>query len=156
MAAVRDLAAGAGVFSSAEVDIAVELVEERITKGRLSGYEFIFAESGANVVGYACYGPTPATEATWDLYWIVVAPAARRLGLGRALLDRTMAAIARRGGTSIYVDTSSTDVYDSTRAFYRRMGFRKLVELPDFYKPGDNKVIYRRDVHDDSNQHPQA
>ncbi|MGB6908244.1 MAG: hypothetical protein WBE01_00735, partial [Methyloceanibacter sp.] len=46
----------------------------------------------------------------------------------------------------IYVDTSSSDRYAPTRGFYQRMGFQEDAQLPDFYGPGDGKIIYGKEV----------
>ena len=54
--------------------------KEGVAKGKALDLE----QNGA-VLGYACFGPTPMTERTWDLYWIAVAPNAKRAGVGRAL-----------------------------------------------------------------------
>ncbi|GIX47253.1 MAG: hypothetical protein KatS3mg131_1464 [Candidatus Tectimicrobiota bacterium] len=144
--AVRELVATAGVFSDAEVAIALELVEARLAQGARSGYAFLFAElPGAAadlVVGYACFGPIPATVASYDLYWLVVRPAYRGLGLGTALLARSEAWVRRRGGKRLYVETSSRPAYAPTRAFYCARGYREVAVLPDYYAPGDAKVIY--------------
>ncbi|MCP5432045.1 MAG: GNAT family N-acetyltransferase [Alphaproteobacteria bacterium] len=143
---VRTLVAATDMFSSEETAIAAELVEERVNKGRVSGYEFLVAERGSRLVGYSCYGRTPATEASYDLYWIVVRPSEQGHGLGREILARTEAAIKAAGGERVFVDTSSTEKYEPTRAFYRRTGFKKVVELEDFYRPGDGKVIYVKNL----------
>jgi len=146
VAAIRRLVAGTAMFSAAEIDIAAELVEERIAKGRASGYEFVIAEEAGRMVGYACWGPTPATKGTIDLYWIVVGADQQGRGLGRQILTRTEAAARLIGGQRLYVDTSGTEKYAPTRAFYRKSGFRKVTELPDFYGPGDGKVILVKDI----------
>jgi acetoin utilization deacetylase AcuC-like enzyme/ribosomal protein S18 acetylase RimI-like enzyme len=146
VAAVRRLVTDAGVFTTAEVAIAAELVEERIAKGRLSGYDFVFAESEGELLGYACYGATPGTDTTFDLYWIAVSRARRKLGIGRALLARVEEDVARRGGLALYAHTSGTDAYAPTRAYYRRAGFKKAAELPDFYRADDAMVIYRKEI----------
>jgi ribosomal protein S18 acetylase RimI-like enzyme len=141
--AIRRLVAATQMFTPAEVHIAAELVEERLAKGSASGYEFVIAEeAGGRLLGYACYGPTPATVGTIDLYWIVVDPALQGRGIGRAILQRTEAVARRIGGERLYVDTSSQDKYAPTRAFYRNTGFRQVAELTDFYRKGDNKVIF--------------
>ncbi len=145
-AAIRQLVAGTGMFSAAEVDIAAELVDERVAKGRASGYEFVIAEADGRIMGYACYGPTPATKDTVDLYWIVVGADAQGRGIGREILARTEAAVRLAGGRRLYVDTSGTEKYAPTRAYYRRTGFRKVAELPDFYAEGDSKVILVKDI----------
>jgi GNAT superfamily N-acetyltransferase len=140
--AVRALVAATAMFTAEEVDIAVELVTERLAKGPASGYEFVLAEAGGRLAGYACYGPTPATVGTIDLYWIVVSPDLQGQGLGRAILARTEIAARRIGGERLYVDTSSQEKYAPTRAFYTGTGFAQVAELPDFYRRGDGKVIF--------------
>ncbi len=145
-ACIRALVAGTGMFSAAEVDIAAELVDERVAKGRASGYEFVIAEQGGRLIGYSCYGPTPATQDTVDLYWIVVSADVQGQGIGRQILARTEAAARQIGGRRLYVDTSGTGKYAPTRAYYRRTGFRKVAELPDFYAAGDSKVILVKDI----------
>jgi ribosomal protein S18 acetylase RimI-like enzyme len=146
IAAVRALVGGAGMFTPAEVAIAGELVEERLAKGAASDYDFVFAEADGELLGYACYGLTPGADIAWDLYWIAVARDRQGCGLGRAILAQVEADVARRGGRALYADTSGTPAYAPTRAFYERAGFAKVVELEDFYRAGDAKVIYRMAV----------
>lgn len=143
---IRDLVAATGMFTAAEVDIAVELVEERVARGRASGYEFVVAEDGGRIVGYGCYGPVPATRNSIDLYWIVVRSEYQRRGLGREVLARIEAAARQLGGKRLYAETSGTEQYGRTRAFYRRCGLRKIAELPDFYAEGDSKVILMKEL----------
>jgi GNAT superfamily N-acetyltransferase len=146
-AAVRELAEGSGVFPPEEIEIAVELVEERIRRGLAeSGYHFLFAEpsAGGPPPGYACYGPIPLTRASWDLYWIVVARPAQGRGLGRRLLAEVERRAGIAGAAALYVDTSGRPDYGPTRAFYSRCGYATAAELPDFYAPGDAKVIFAK------------
>jgi GNAT superfamily N-acetyltransferase len=144
IAAIRRLVTATQMFTPAEVDIAAELVEERLGKGSASGYEFVIVETAdGRLIGYACYGPSPATIGTIDLYWIVVAPETQGRGLGREILARVEAAALRQfGGERLYVDTSSQDKYAPTRGFYLSVGFAQVAELPDFYCKGDGKIIY--------------
>ena len=51
-------------------------------------------------------------------------------------------AMAEAGAVRIYADTSSADRYAGTRDFYQRMGFREGAWLPDFYAPGDGKIVF--------------
>jgi ribosomal protein S18 acetylase RimI-like enzyme len=81
---------------------------------------------------------------SYDLYWIVVDSDQQRGGIGRQLLEQTETAIRALGGVRLYADTSSQEKYAPTRAFYRRRGFRKAAELTDFYRVGDNKIIYEK------------
>jgi len=144
--AVRRLAAGAGVFSKAEQAVAVELIETLLRDGRKSGYYALFADLDGRTVGYCIWGPVPMTAASWDLYWIVVDPACRGAGLGQRLLYEAERDVARRGGGTVYIETSSRPDYARTRRFYRKAGYRRAARLEDFYAAGDDKIIYRKAV----------
>ena len=141
-AAVADLVAGTGFFSDEEVGIARELVESALASGHASGYEFVLADAAAGLAGYACFGRIPGTEASFDLYWVVVAPSLQGQGVGRRLLGETESAVRSMGGTRLYIDTSSRPQYGPTRQFYAACGYSVAAELPDFYRPGDGKVIF--------------
>ena len=143
---VRSLVASTGFFNAAEVDVAADLVTERLAKGIRSGYHFILAERVSGLVAYACYGPIEGTQGSFDLYWIAVAPEEQRKGLGPQVFARAENAMRKAGAKKIYVDTSSSDRYAGTRGFYQRMGFAEDARLPDFYGPGDSKVIYVKEL----------
>lgn len=139
---VRELTTSTGFFMDAEIDVAVELVEERLSKGESSGYYFVFAEQGGRVVGYTCFGPIPCTIASFDLYWIAVHDSCRGQGIGKALMRKSEECIAAMGGTRVYIETSSRAQYVPTRQFYFACGYQEAAVLADFYAPGDGKVIY--------------
>lgn len=139
---IRHLVARTGFFNAEEIAVAQELVEERLLRGEASGYFFVLAEQDGDLAGYACHGPIPCTVASHDLYWIAVNPALQQRGLGRALMSAAQDAIRARGGHQVYVDTSERALYAPTRAFYQRCGYRIAYVLPNFYAPGDGKVIF--------------
>lgn len=141
---IRQLVLSTGVFSPVEVDVAVELAEERLAKGPASGYHFFFAERDGRVYGYTCYGPIALTVGSYDLYWIAVDKATQGQGLGRQLMDKTMERIRAEGGRRVYIETSTRAPYAPTRAFYERCNCPLAVVLDDFYAPGDGKAIYVR------------
>ncbi|MEN6320187.1 MAG: GNAT family N-acetyltransferase [Syntrophaceae bacterium] len=143
---VRQLVEGSGFFSPEELLIAVELVEERLSDGKESGYYFLFAERSGDIIGYTCFGPVPDTVNNYDIYWIVVHNDFRRLGIGKSLITMTEKLIEQQGGKHIYIDTSSRDQYRTTRLFYSRCGYRKDAFVKDFYNLGDSKITYVKDM----------
>ncbi len=143
-AIVRDIVTSTGFFTAAEVDVAVELVQERLSRGVASGYLFVFGELAGRTVGYTCYGPIACTVGSFDLYWIVVDEAFRGRGLGKLLLEATEARIAAAGGRRIYIETSGRTLYQPTQAFYERCGYVAEAVLADFYAPGDPKIVYSK------------
>lgn len=140
--ALRTLIAATRLFTAEERVIALEVLDERLSLGPKCGYSFFFAERDREVVGYCSYGPVPLTKRSYDLYWIVVAPSVRRQGIGRALMALAERGVARRGGGSFYIETSSRRPYDRTRRFYRLAGYRQVARLAAFYGPRDDKVVF--------------
>lgn len=133
-----------GFFSHEEIAIARELADDGLTQGSSSHYRFILADRDKALAGFTCFGPVPCTRAAWDLYWIAVAPSAQGNALGSELLQRVELGVIRAGGTHIYVDTSSRAQYVPTRAFYLRRGFKVAANFPDFYAPGDGKLVFSK------------
>jgi ribosomal protein S18 acetylase RimI-like enzyme len=140
--ALRGVVASTRMFNRAERATALEVLDERLQRGPKSGYSFFFAERDRELVGYCSYGPVPLTKRSYDLYWIVVSPSARRLGIGRALMALVERAVARCGGGGLYVETSSRRAYDRTRRFYRLAGYRQVARFAAFYAPRDAKVVF--------------
>ncbi len=143
---VRAIVESTGFFSAEEADVAVELVDERLAKGEASGYEFVFADIDAETAGYACFGRVPLTQSSFDLYWVAVRAGQQGGGLGRALVEDVERRVAALGGGRIYADTSGREQYAPTRAFYTAMGYAQAARLPDFFAPGDDKVVFVKAV----------
>ncbi len=136
-----------GFFYDYEIDVAVELAVENLDKGEeKSGYIFIMADIDGNSVAFACYGKTPCTAHSFDLYWIAVHENLKGKGIGRLLLSLVEKEIAELGGKNIWVETSSRPLYEPTRMFYIKTGYKLVSELPDFYGENDNKNIFLKKV----------
>ncbi len=133
-----------GFFRPGEIAIARELLDDAVSKGPTGHYQSFTAEVGGRPAGWVCFGPTPCTVATFDIYWIVVAPACAGRGVGRALMEYAEKLIAERGGRLAVTETSGQALYSSTRAFYARLGYVEQARVPDFYAPGDDKLVYTK------------
>jgi ribosomal protein S18 acetylase RimI-like enzyme len=144
--AVRKILLSNKYFFDFEIAVAEELIEERLTRGPVSGYHFFFADIKNRVVGYACYGPIPCTQKSYDLYWIAVSEELRGQGIGSRLLVEAEKAILRLGGERVYIETSSRPDYGPTRRFYERSGYRLASRLDDFYAPGDAKLTWEKNI----------
>jgi GNAT superfamily N-acetyltransferase len=142
--AVRALVASTGFFSQPEVQIAGELLVDRLREGDASGHFFVMAEEEGELLGYACFGPIDATKSSWDLYWIAVRQARRGGGVGKQVLAEVEQEIRKRGGTRLYIDTASRAQYAPTHAFYERAGYERAAFLPDYYAPGDGRITFAK------------
>jgi ribosomal protein S18 acetylase RimI-like enzyme len=148
--AVRAIVERAGNFTADEVATALELVDERLADGESSGYLVYVLTSGnavsSRVEGYVCFGPTPLTEGTYDLYWIAVDPDCQGRGYGQRLLEFAEDEMRRRGGRLLLIETSSQETYGSTIRFYQRAGYELAARIRDFYRIGDDKLVFAKTV----------
>lgn len=131
-------------FKPPEVIIAEEVIDSYLGDPCRSGYHILVAELDTSIAGYICFGPTPLTEGTWDIYWIAVAQNRQRQRIGRVLLDSAEKNIREAGGRLVIIETSSTPAYANTRQFYRRHGYEIIAHLLDFYALGDDKLILQK------------
>lgn len=139
---LRDLVVATGVFTEEEVEIALELIDAVLGVPEQTDYIIRVCEEEGKVAGYYCVGPTPATEGTFDLYWVAVDPALHGKGIGRALDDDACDLVRRMSGRLIIAETSSLPRYRRTREFYVRRGYSQLATISDYYRPGDDLVVY--------------
>lgn len=125
-------------FSSEEVAVAKELVNAAITDPQGSGYEVLVAYNKGQLLGYVCFGQTPLTSGTFDLYWIAVHPQYRGQGIGQGLHQAMLEELRKRDARLVRVETSSQDSYKGTLSFYKRLGYELVSRVEDFYRPGDD------------------
>ncbi len=157
---VRDILVATGVFRDEEVVVALELFDSVFgvpsgadaahpgftNNARASSDYFFLGAFTANeeLAGFACYGPTPGTDRTYDLYWIAVHPAAQGSGSGTILLDEVERKLERQNGRLVVVETSSRSDYKNTRGFYLRRGYAEAARARDFYAPADDRITFTK------------
>jgi D-alanine-D-alanine ligase len=136
---IEEITRAAGLFREEEIPVALE-VFDGVAAGS-ADYIALGAEHDGRLAGWICWGPTPCTLGTYDLYWMAVDPALQRTGIGTALvaaMERRLAGVARL----IVVETAGRPDYRDTRAFYQARGYSVAATIADFYAPGDDQVVY--------------
>ena len=136
---IEEITRAVRVFRDDEVPVALEVFDGAVTGS--PDYIALGATLDERLVGWICWGPTPCTLGTYDLYWMAVDPAAQAAGIGTALL-REMEGRLAGSARLIVVETAGRPDYRPTRAFYEARGYRKASVIPDFYAPGDDQVVY--------------
>lgn len=142
--AVVRLVQGVELFSAAEKDVAVEVLESYLEDPGKDYFALGAFTQRNGLLGYACYGPTPCTAGTWDLYWIAVAGETRGQGIGTILMEEIERRLVQQHARLVLIETSSRADYDPTRGFYERRGYEVVARVPDFYAVGDDRVIFAR------------
>lgn len=139
---LRQVLIETGVFTGEEVGIALELIDIVLEKPDQKDYIIHVYDDGGEALGYYCIGPTPATQGTFDLYWIATKPAAQGKGIGGALDDHAINLVRSSGGRLVIAETSSQTKYEKTRKFYITRGYTELARIRDYYRMGDDLVVY--------------
>ena len=137
---LREILDATAVFRPDEVSVALELFDQALN----GDYEFVGAFKNDELMAYACFGATPGTDRTFDLYWIAVHPAAQGHGSGSRLLTEIESRLRERGARLLVVETSSRLQYAATRGFYLARGYHEVARMRDFYAPCDDRVIYTK------------
>jgi ribosomal protein S18 acetylase RimI-like enzyme len=140
---VLNLVRTTGFFTPDEIKVAGELIDIYLNDSKQRDYLIVVIENNSGrIAGYMTYGPTPLTEGTWDLYWIAVLPGEQKKGYGQKLVLWLEDEVRRRAGRLILIETSSQPKYQPTRKFYEKLGYTEIARIPDFYRPGDDRVIF--------------
>jgi ribosomal protein S18 acetylase RimI-like enzyme len=139
---LQRLLVATGMFTADEVGIALELIDAVLDRPGQKDYVIRCCEAEGEVAGYYCIGPTPATDGTFDLYWIAVAPAVQGSGVGRLLNTHAENLARSMGGRLLIAETSSQERYEPTRKFYLAQGYTEVARIRDYYRPADDLVVY--------------
>jgi GNAT superfamily N-acetyltransferase len=142
---IEEISRAVGLFRADEVSVALEVFDAEVAGS--PDYIALGAEHDGRLAGWICWGPTPCTLGTFDLYWMAVDPALHGAGVGTALLhamEARLAGVARL----VVVETAGRPDYAPTRGFYEARGYRAVSRIPDFYAPGDDQVVYVKSLSD--------
>ena len=131
-------------FHVGELSVATEVLDDAIRQGPSGDYQSYTLMQGKEPVGWVCFGPTPCTQGTFDVYWIAVAPRCQGRGYGKLLLKQAEELIQARQGRLVLAETSGRALYNSTRHFYLAAGYHEVSRVPEFYAPNDDRVIYAK------------
>jgi ribosomal protein S18 acetylase RimI-like enzyme len=144
-ARIEEITRAVGRFRDDEIPVALEVFDAAVREESDGSYNGLGAELDAGLVGWICWGPTPCTLGTYDLYWMAVDPEVQGSGVGTALLaemERRLTGVARL----IIIETAGRPDYAATRGFYHRRGYSPVSTIPDFYAPGDDQVVFVKSV----------
>jgi len=136
-----------GTFQIDEVDVAMELVDDVIARPDVD-YSALVCEDAAagRVLGYVCYGFTPMTTGTYDLYWIATHREARGRGVATRLVQAMEQKLGAAGARIVRIETSQSEAYGAARSFYARLGYAEVGRIRDFYKPGDDLITFAKSL----------
>lgn len=137
------LAEASGLFEPSQTEELVQMLDQHFN-GETENQDLWFTDDDNGVVGVAYLAPERMTEGTWNLYLIAIHPERQRQGRGVALLRHVEQVLASRGERVLLVETSGLESFEYVRSFYRKSGYDEEARIREFYKAGDDKIIFRK------------
>lgn len=136
------LAEATGLFEQHHIEELGEMLSDYFD-GK-SDDHFWITDDDNGAVGVAYCEMERMTDGTWNLQLIAIQPERQGQGRGATLLRYIEQTLMARGGRVLLVETSGVPDFERTRAFYRKCGYDQEARIRDFYKAGDDKIVYRK------------
>ncbi|MGB5900676.1 MAG: GNAT family N-acetyltransferase, partial [Geitlerinemataceae cyanobacterium] len=137
------LAEATGLFEPNQTEELAQMLDGYFY-GETENQDLWLTDDENGLVGVAYVAPERMTEGTWNLYLLAVHPDHQRQGRGSALLRHVEQMLAERGARLLLVETSGLENFEYVRAFYRKSSYDQEARIRDFYKAGDDKIVYRK------------
>ncbi|MGU3163646.1 GNAT family N-acetyltransferase [Vibrio cholerae] len=96
------------------------------------------------MTGVAYCVPMEMTNETWNVLMLLVDPDLHRSGIGKALMRLMESTLTEQGKRLLIVETSSTDDFQTARAFYHAIGYSKQGTIEHYYDNDDHKITFTK------------
>jgi ribosomal protein S18 acetylase RimI-like enzyme len=103
--------------------------------------EVVVASDGRRVLGFIWYRVAGTFDHSGYIRWVAVAGDARGRGVGARLLAHAERRIFRQGPNAFLMVSHFNR---RAQAFYRRTGYTKVGEIPDYVVPGVTEYLFRK------------
>jgi len=100
------------------------------------------ASENSRPISIGFCAPEKLTEGTYNLYAIGVRRDIQGKGIGSKMMAYIEDYLREKGHRILIVDTSGTDDFRKTRRFYEKLNYNQEAVIRDFWKEGDDKVVF--------------
>ncbi|MGB3756857.1 MAG: GNAT family N-acetyltransferase [Rivularia sp. (in: cyanobacteria)] len=140
---IMNLADAISLFEREELEELGNMLNGYFYDSLGEGHSWVVCEDDG-VVGVAYFAPEQYAQGTWNLYFIAVHPQHQGKGNGAAMLKHIEKTLSEKGDRLLLVETSGLPNFELTRKFYRKQGYEEEARIREFYKAGDDKIIFRK------------
>ncbi len=99
-------------------------------------------DNGPIAVAYAA--PERMTDGAWNLLLIAVKSERQGQGAGQMLISHIERLLNERNQRILLVETSGLPEFQQSRRFYAFAGFSEEARIRDYYKAGEDKIVFRK------------
>ena len=93
-------------------------------------------------VAIVYFAPEKMTEGTYNLYLVAINKDFQSKGLGTEIMNYVELLLKESGNRILIVETSGLSEFENTRTFYEKCNYNKEAIIRDFYKEGEDKVVF--------------
>ena len=99
-----------------------------------------FDDNRPVAIGYCA--PEKLTDGTYNLLAIGVSKDSQRKGVASEMMQYIEQLLRQKDGRILIVETSSDDAQIAARKFYQNIGYTQEAVIRDFWKDGDDKIVF--------------
>lgn len=103
---------------------------------------WLTCEVNGKPIGFCYVVSEEMAEGAWNMRAIAVLPSEQGGGCGGSLVQHLEAKLTEQGQRILIADTSGTENFARTRAFYVSNGYTEESRIRDFWAAGDDKVTF--------------
>lgn len=140
---IMNLAEAIGLFEGEELEELGSMLTGYFEGNLGEGHSWVVCDDGG-VVGVAYFAPEQYASGVYNLYFIAVHPKHQGKGYGTAMLKYVEKTLTEQKQRLLLVETSGLPNFEMTRKFYRKQGYEEEARIRDYYKAGDDKIIFRK------------
>lgn len=137
---LKKVADSSGLFPSEYLD---EMISDYFNNPDTQDIWFTYIDNSKQVaVGYCV--PEKLTNGTYNLLAIGVSQDSQRNGVASEMMDYIEQRLKQKDGRILIVETSSDDAQMSARKFYKKIGYKQMAVIKDFWSDGEDKIVFTK------------
>lgn len=102
----------------------------------------MIAELNSETVGFYYAREEEMADGVWNMLIIAIDKSVQGQGLGRQLVAHLERRLRDQNQRMLIIDTSSDDQFLRTQQFYKKLGFRHIATIPNYWMDGEDKVTF--------------
>ena len=138
IAGLKEVLDSSALFPSEYLE---EMISDYFNNPDSQDYWFTYVDQNTPLaIGYCV--PEKLTEGTYNLLEIGVSQEAQRKGIAASMMENIELVLKQNEARLLIVETSSDDAQIAARNFYPKIGYTQAAVIKDFWKDGEDKIVF--------------
>ena len=137
-AELKNVVDSSELFPSEYLD---EMISDYFDNPETKDIWFTYIDNNKQVaIGYCV--PEKFTDGTYNLLAIGVSQDIQRKGIASQMMNYIEQRLKQNDGRILIVETSSDNAQIGARNFYKKIGYIQAAVIKDFWKEGEDKIVF--------------